>query len=236
MKTVFVAVQRALGQLSDPALRRPIWRSLLLALLAFVLAWGAAWAAIWSFTYFEIGWLNRLIKYLGAFAVTLLSLLLFPATFGIMLSIFLEEIADVVEARHYPRLARAEPLPVWLGLASGLKFLLLLLVINLVLLPVYLLAMFVAGAGLVLAWLVNGWLIGHEYYEQLALRRHSATEVKAWRKANSGTLWLAGIPIAMLGTVPVLNLLAPVIGCAVLVHVAQALKPPPAPTRPFASS
>jgi len=235
MTATIVAFQKAVTQLSDPALRRVIWRTLLLAILAYAIVWAVAWAAIWSFTYFDIGWLNELIKYLGAFAVTLLSLLLFPASFGMILSIFLEEIADIVEARHYPQLGKAGSVPIWLGLLSGVKFFLLLVAINLVLLPVYLVAMFFAGAGLVLAWLVNGWLIGNEYYEQVALRRRPPAEVTAWRKGNAGRLWLAGVPIAVLSSVPFLNLLAPVIGCAMLVHVAQSLKPPPhpAPATPF---
>jgi len=235
MKTVVVAFQRAITQLSDPALQRVLWRSLLLAILAYLVAWACAYVAIWSFTYFEIHWLNTLIRYLGAFAVTILTLLLFPATFGMILSIFLEEIADVVERRYYPDLPKAGSIPIWAGLLSGVRFFLLLLAINLVLLPVYLVAMFFAGAGMVLAWLVNGWLIGNEYYEQVALRRRPAAEVKAWRKANSGLLWLAGIPIAVLGTIPFLNLIAPLIGCAMLVHVARALRPPAlaGPTMPF---
>ena len=229
------AFQKAIAQLSDPAMRRVIWRTLLLAILAYVIVWTISWFAIWSFTYVGIHWLDSTIKWLGGFAVTFLSLLLFPATFGMIVSVFLEEIADIVEARHYPRLGKAPGIPVWIGIVSGLKFFLLTVAINLLLLPVYIVAMFFAGAGLVLAWLVNGWLIGNEYCEQVALRRLPPAEVKAWRKANSGRVWMTGIPIAILATVPFLNLLAPVIGCAMMVHVVQSLRPPyqPAPTRPF---
>ena len=93
---MIAAFQKAVSQLSDPALRRVIWRTLLLAIVAYILVWGLSWFAIWSFTYFDIPWINTTIKYLGAFAVTILSLLLFPATFGMIISVFLEEIADIV--------------------------------------------------------------------------------------------------------------------------------------------
>ena len=46
-------------------------------------------------------------------------------------------------------------------------------------------------------------------------------------------LWLTGIAIVFLGTIPVLNLIVPVLGTAAMVHVAQTLKPPAAPGRPF---
>jgi uncharacterized protein involved in cysteine biosynthesis len=50
--------------------------------------------------------------------------------------------------------------------------------------------------------------------------------VKAWRSANTTRLWGTGIIIALLATVPILNLIVPALGCAAMVHVAQTLKPP----------
>ena len=108
----------------------------------------------------------------------------------------------------------------------GIVFLFALLAINLVMLPFYVVALFVAGLGAVLFYGVNGWLAGREYYEQVALRRRDPAEVKAWRKANIGTLWLSGILIVFLGTIPILNLIVPVLGMAMMVHIAQTLKPP----------
>ena len=105
-------------------------------------------------------------------------------------------------------------------------FLLALVALNLVMLPFYIVAMFIAGLGAVLFYGVNGWLTGREYYEQVALRRRDPADVKAWRKANGGVLWLTGIVIVFLGTIPILNLIVPVLGVAAMVHVAQTLKPP----------
>ncbi len=67
----------------------------------------------------------------------------------------------------------------------------------------------------------------------VALRRLDPAEVTAWRRANGGVLWLTGIVIVFLGTIPVLNLIVPVLGVAAMVHVAQTLKPPALPGRPF---
>ena len=66
-----------------------------------------------------------------------------------------------------------------------------------------------------------------------ALRRRDPADVRAWRKANVGTLWLTGIVIIFLGTIPILNLIVPVLGVAAMVYVAQTLKAPPGPGRPF---
>jgi uncharacterized protein involved in cysteine biosynthesis len=152
--------------------------------------------------------------------------LLFPASFGIVVSVFMERIADIVEAAHYPQLGPARGIPIWTGIWTGVVFLLAVVALNLVMLPLYVVALFVAGLGAVLFYGINGWLTGRMYYEQVALRRLNPAEVKAWRRANSGVLWMTGIVIAFLGTIPILNLFVPVLGTAAMVHVAQSLRPP----------
>lgn len=220
------AFELAVRQLSDPRLRGIIWQSLALSLVLQVGIGVLAWWALQSFATFQWSWLNEAIRWLGGGAVVVLALMLFPASFGIVISIFMEKIADIVESEHYPNLGPARGIPVWTGIWSGILFLVTLIVLNLLMLPFYLVALFVAGLGAVLFYGVNGWLAGREYYEQVALRRRDPAEVRAWRKANGGTLWLTGAAIVFLGTIPILNLIVPVLGIAAMVHVAQMLRPP----------
>jgi uncharacterized protein involved in cysteine biosynthesis len=220
------AFELAVRQLGDPKLRVIIWQSLALSLVLQIAIGVVAWWVLQSFATFQWNWVNETIRWLGGGAVTVLALMLFPASFGIVISVFLEKIADIVEAEHYPQLGKARGVPVWVGIRSGVVFLLTLVALNLVLLPFYLVALFIAGLGAVLFYGANGWLAGREYYEQVALRRLDPADVKAWRKANGGVLWLTGIAIVFLGTVPILNLIVPVLGVAAMVHVAQSLKPP----------
>jgi CysZ protein len=220
------AFELAVLQLSDPRLRGVIWQSLALSLLLQLVLIGLAWWALQSFATFQWSWVNELVRWLGTAAVVVLAVLLFPASFGIVVSIFMERIADIVEAAHYPHLGPARGISIWTGVWTGVVFLLAVVALNLVMLPLYILALFVAGLGAVLFYAINGWLTGRMYYEQVALRRLNPAEVKAWRKANSGTLWMTGIVIAFLGTIPILNLIVPVVGTAAMVHVAQARRPP----------
>lgn len=220
------AFELAIRQLGDPRLRVVIWQSLALSLVLQIAIGVVAWWALQSFATFQWGWLNETIRWLGGGAVAVLALMLFPASFGIVISIFLEKIADIVESEHYPQLGRARGVPMWIGIRSGIVFLLTLVALNLLLLPFYLVALFIAGLGAALFYGANGWLAGREYYEQVALRRRDPSDVKAWRKANAGVLWLTGIAIVFLGTIPILNLIVPVLGVATMVHVAQTLKPP----------
>jgi uncharacterized protein involved in cysteine biosynthesis len=224
---VIRAFELAVRQLGDPRLRAVIWQSLGLSLVLQIAIAFVAWWALQHFLHYDIGWVNSLIQWLGGAAVVVVALLLFPASFGIVVSIFMEKIADIVESEHYPQLGPAHGISVWTGIWTGVLFLVAVIVLNLVMLPFYILAIFIAGLGAVLFYAINGWLTGRMYYELVALRRRSPGDVKAWRKANLWPLWLTGIVIVFLGTIPVLNLIVPVLGTAAMVHVAQTLTPPP---------
>jgi uncharacterized protein involved in cysteine biosynthesis len=223
------AFELAVHQLGDPKLRAVLWQSLLLSLVLQIAIAGLAWWTLQHFAHFQWEWVNSAIQWFGGAAVVVLALLLFPASFGIVVSIFTERIADIVEARYYPALGKARGISIWTGLWTGVVFLVAVILLNLVMLPLYLVALFVAGLGAVPFYAINGWLAGRLYYEQVALRRRPPAEVKAWRRANAGELWLTGIVIVFLGTIPILNLIVPVLGTAAMVHVAQTLRPPRGP-------
>jgi uncharacterized protein involved in cysteine biosynthesis len=64
----------------------------------------------------------------------------------------------------------------------------------------------------------NGWLIAREYFETVALRRLSPAEAARLARAEWPTLWAAGVVVALGLAVPLVNLLAPVIGAAAFTH------------------
>ena len=227
------AFELAVGQLGDPRLRTVLWQSLGLSLLLQVALGWLAWWALQRYAHFDIAWVDGLIRWLGGAAVVVLSLMLFPAAFGIVVSVFLERIADIVESTYYPELGPARGIPIWTGIWTGLVVLVAVVVLNLMMLPLYIVALFVAGLGAVLFYGINGWLAARLYHELVALRRISPAEVKAWRQANRWVLWATGAVTVFLGTIPVLNLIVPVVGTAAMVHVAQTLKPPGAAGLPF---
>jgi len=227
------AFELGVRDLGDPRLRGVIWQSLLVSLVLQAILVGLAWWALQSFASFRWDWVNSLIRWLGTGAVLALAVLLFPASFGVVISVFMERIADIVEAIHYPQLGKARGISVWTGIWTALAFLVAVIVLNLLLLVPYLLALLFFGAGALLFYALNGWLTARLYYEQVALRRLTPAEVKAWRRANAGALWATGVVIVLLGTIPILNLIVPIVGTAAMVHVAQTLKPPPPPGRPF---
>jgi uncharacterized protein involved in cysteine biosynthesis len=73
-------------------------------------------------------------------------------------------------------------------------------------------------------WLaVAAYAYAREYAELAALRRMDLAAARAWRRRHRLTLFVAGIPAALLALVPVANLLVPVLGAAAFTHLAVRL-------------
>jgi len=212
---VINAFIKAAQQVSDPRARRVIWFALAAAAGVFILLWTVVGFLLANTAFFSIGWLETAIDWLGGLATGILTWLLFPAAISAVIGLFLEEIATAVEARHYPHLEQAHGLSFSDTVLTTLRFLAIMLALNILMLPLLLtgpLFPFVFYS-------VNGYLLGREYFELVALRRLSPSEATALRKQYGFRLFLTGALIAFLLTVPVVNLLAPIIATGMMVHL-----------------
>jgi uncharacterized protein involved in cysteine biosynthesis len=61
-------------------------------------------------TFFEIGWVETTLDVFGGLASLIIALILFPGIVSALASIFLEDVAEAVEARHYPGLGPSRTL------------------------------------------------------------------------------------------------------------------------------
>ncbi|MBK8174503.1 MAG: EI24 domain-containing protein [Rhodospirillales bacterium] len=211
---------KAFEQLGDPAFRRVLWISIGLSLLAFVFVWIGAGFFLAQATFLNIPWLNDVIQVLGGLATAVLSWLLFPAVVSTTTGFFLDGVADAVERRHYPGLPAARSQPLQEMLASTLSLFVALLVLNLLLLVLLL----VPPVFPFVFYGANGYLLGREYFETVAARRLGPTEVRALRRQHRGSLFVAGVLIALMLTIPVVNLLVPLVATAAMVHVFETLR------------
>ncbi len=203
---------RAIAQLDDPTflgvvLRSVLWALLLFALLAFAIEQAAhGWLGM-------VGWLAGVLGGVGA---ALLAYLAFLPVVVLVATLFADRVATRVEQRFYPGLkpARAAPLAsqLWDGLVLGAQVLLLQL-------AALLLAPFLLGASLPLGWAIAAWAIGRGLFAAVAMRRLRRGEALALYRARRATVVFQGLLIAAASLVPVLNLLAPVLGVACMVHV-----------------
>jgi len=234
---MFSALMKSLGQVSDPAFRHVFMRSLGLSLGAF--------AALWALAWFGLGWLGEDLAVwiaqsnpdstwvkvfewaYGTAAVAgvlVASLFLFPAIMAGVMSIMLDEVAEAVERRHYPGQPPARSQPISEAIVSALAFAGVTLGVNLLALPVYLVLLFVPPFNFFVFYLLNGYLLGREYFELVAVRRYDMATVKRLRRAYRGRVLLAGAVIAFLLTLPVINLAMPLVATSFMLHVFEGLR------------
>ena len=205
----------AVGQITEPALFGVTLRSVLATLLLALLLVGGVWYALFETTLFKLPYLEWAADVLGGLLVVALPVLLFPALVVAVSGFFLDEVVKAVERRHYPALPPGRDQGVLEGLWSALKFLGLVLVLNLLFLPLYL----VPGLNLILFPALNGYLLGREYFELVAVRRMGPAEMRVMRRERRLGLFSGGVIIAFLSLVPFVNLLTPVLATAFMVHL-----------------
>lgn len=219
------AIWRAFAQLNDPRFRKSLWIGMVLAIVLYALLHGAIAWLLANTSLFSWLWADRLVDFLGWLAVFLLSAPFFPAVVTLILSFLLESVASAVEARHYPGRGAARPQPFGETLRGALHFAALAILVNLVALPFYLLSLFfIPGLNIVIFYTVNGVLLGREYFELVASRRLDPLAVKSLRLAHRPKIFLAGCVIAFLMTLPFINLAAPILGAAFMLHILESLQ------------
>lgn len=221
---IFAAFLRALGQIGDRRFRRVLLLGVLLALALLFAAYilflqGIWWLAPDRVDLPVIGPVSGIETFLGWASLALmlgLSVFLMVPVAAAFTGFFLEDVADAVEDRHYPHLPAAKPLSLGESLRQSVNFLGVVIAVNLG--AVFLYPFVGPGAPLVF-WAVNGYLLGREYFSLVAVRRLPPSEVKAMRRRNRWTLWLAGTLMAAPLSLPLVNLLIPTLGVATFTHI-----------------
>jgi len=204
----------AAAQLGDRAFRRPLVLGLALSALVFVTLWVGVWLVLRHTHLFATGWLNTAVAALGELAAFGLAYLLYPGVVGAVTSLFLDQAILAVESRHYPRLGAPRPVGLGEQAIRALRLLVLTVVLNLLVLPVYLVPLI----NLLVFFALNGYILGREYFEMVAPRRADPSGVRQLWRDHRWTWVVMGAAIAFLSTLPVVNLIAPLLGVAAMVH------------------
>jgi uncharacterized protein involved in cysteine biosynthesis len=221
---IFASFFKALGQIGDPRFRRVMGLGVLLALALLAAVYAGFLVLINSFVpgtidlifVGPITGIDALLGWGSLFLMLGLSVFLMVPVASAFSGLFLEEIADAVEDRHYPGLPPVTPVRLGDSLVDSLNFLGLVIAANVLALVLYIFA----GPFIpVVFWAVNGWLLGREYFTLVATRRIGREGAKALRAQNSGRIWLAGILMAAPLSVPLVNLVIPVLGVATFTHL-----------------
>ncbi len=225
---MFAALSKTLGQMNDPAFRSVTLRGLGVSIAVFVMVWIAAWFALdWFGPILEArlpDYLDWLVDAVFWVSILLASFLLFPAVATVAMGLFLEEIAAAVEGKHYPGLPAARRQPLGEVLGDAAKLAIATIVVNLLALPLYLLLLVFPPLNLFVFYGINGYLLGREYFELVAVRRLESPEARRLRRRHRLRTFLAGVIITFFFSIPLVNLLAPIIATGMSVHVFEKLR------------
>ena len=213
---MFSAFSKSFAQLPDPTFRKVILLGILGAFITFILLFASVTGFLFDVVLVNIPWMDTAIDWLGSLATIGVVWLLFPAVASVIIGFLLEDIAEAVENKHYPNLPKAASIPWGETLVEAIKFACVMVALNILALPIYLLF---PAVNLVVIYGLNGYLISREYFELVGQRRVGLKKAKALRKAYQGKLLIAGALTAFLLTIPLVNLIAPVVGTAVMVHL-----------------
>lgn len=219
----------AIRDLADPRLLGILVRSLTVTLLLFALF---GLLLLWALQGVDpCAWFGDMTcalgptgSSLGAILLAALALwLLFPAVALGVISSYMDQVISLVEAKHYPDAAlKTRGLGLLAGALLGLRSVLRLLVYNLIALPLYAILL-VTGVGTILAFLlVNGLAFGRDLGEMVAARHGDRASRSAWLRGSRGDRALVGIVITALFMLPLLNLLAPLLGATMITHAFHA--------------
>lgn len=164
----------------------------------------------------EVTWVQDLLGWGSILLMIGLSVFLMVPVAAAFTGIFLDEVAEAVEDRHYPALPPAPRLTVYETLIDSVNFFGVLVAVNVAALLLY---AFVGPLAPLMFWAVNGYLLGREYFQMAAMRRLGRQGARTLRKRNGGQIWVAGMLMAAPLSLPLVNLVIPVLGAATFTHM-----------------
>lgn len=220
----------ALRNLFAPETRSVFWKVIGLTLLVLAGLWFAlretfvAYAMPWVDQLMPgmpewAGWLTFVFGIFASIGLALALALLLSSVTAIIAGLFLDDVAEVIETRDYPADRPGTAMPIGAAMLSSLKFFGIVLAGNIIALMLLL----VPGVNIVAFFLVNGYLLGREFFEFAAMRFRSPDEARLFRSRHSGTVFAAGLVISAFLAIPILNLLTPLFAAGLMVHLHKML-------------
>lgn len=222
---MLAAASQAFADILTPPFRSVLLKSLALTIGLLVVIWLALQgASLYFIDVTTYPWVETILVILTGIGFFIgLGFLVAPIT-SLLAGLFADEVAEVVERTHYPDDPPGRALPFGEQLVTTLKFTGVVILGNLV----ALLLLLVPGVNIAAFFVVNGYLLGREYFEGAAMRFRTPEEARTLRKRHGGTVFVAGLLIALVLAIPILNLVTPLFATAFMAHLNKRLSARPA--------
>lgn len=220
---------KSVAQFDDPKFRRVLWRGMGLTIALLIAACllvnfginqllSSAWAAN---LIGDQSWLGSLINIGGVLFTIALSIWLMVPVTSAIIALFLDEVAQAVEARHYPHLPKQTATKLQDQILVGIRFFGILLLANI---GALILSMIVPLLAPFVFWATNGYLMGREYFQMAAMRRMPRAQAQELFQRHQGSIWTAGILMAIPMSIPLVGLFIPILGAATFTHQFERLR------------
>jgi CysZ protein len=215
---MITAMTKALRDMFSRPFRRILLKSLGLTFLLFVVLLVAVELALSRLELVSFAWLEPIISILAGLGIAAAFVFLAGPVTAIFAGLFLDQVAALVERTRYPEDPSGRSLPVLTAMLTGLRFGLIVLLVNFIALPF----LFV-GFGAIAMLIANAYLLSREYFEMSSMRHLPYAEASALRRNHSGQIFLAGLIPAALALIPLANLLVPMFSTAYFTHVFKSI-------------
>jgi CysZ protein len=221
MTYMFEAALAALREIFSPPFRAVLIKSLGMTLVFLALAWVGLDKLALSFVTVNHPWLQLALAYATGVGLFLFLAFLLGPISVLVAGLFLDDLADVVEADLYPPGERGQAIPAAQAILMGLRFAAVSAGVNLL----ALLLLLVPGLNAAAFLLANAYLLGREYFLFAATRFRSLEEATELRRRYAPQLFVAGLFIAFFVATPGLNVLTPLFGVAFMTRIHKMLSP-----------
>lgn len=219
MEQLSTAAFKSIGSMVAPGMLGVFVRSVLFAIASLILfvtlvVFAAGFAADYVHNPASAAWL----PVVSGFGAGMFAYFLFPGIMPIFVNFFDNRIATIIERRDYPAAKPIEP-PFWPEFWHDVRFSLTAVFLNIIVLPLYLIPV----VNLFVFYVLNGYLLGKEFFVMVARRHQTLENAKAMRSANGRVIFAGGVVLSILATVPVINLFAPFWAIAMMTHLYHSL-------------
>ena len=213
----------AFRQLDDSRFIKPLVWSSLLTICSIAILWTFASTYIdwWMHTFSTDAitwlegwwpWIRFFVQFLVAAFAFAIAYFFFGTVHAAYLGLFLDDIIEAVRDRHYPALEMYPASDLMNSMIDSIRFVLMSLLFNLLMIPFYVLGWFLPPTGLVIQIWINGLLLGKEYGYLIEQRFAPGDRI------NKFSYTRFGIFAKVIWMIPLANFLAPVLLCAAIMH------------------
>lgn len=225
MKNLITAIERTGQQIFDRPFLKVFFLGILTTLGAIALSFLISNELLKEVPLYHSDWqwwqdiVNNSLGFIFKSALLFVTFLFFAPISTIFISIFLDDVVDCVEDRFYSDNKAGKRLGVAHLAFLALRIMFFIILLNILVLPLYVLLFWIPFVPIIIFYLLNGYLLGWGYYEMVAVRHLGIKGAGVHKKSIRGVILSAGLIMTLLFMIPVVQLATPILGVAIICHL-----------------